>query len=254
MLEKALYEVNYELANRPDWVAIPLQGVLTLLEEERDAASPSPAGNDEPPAGVRRTHAMPFGAELRPDGKVRFALWAPSHATVHLLIGGGDTPIAMHPAGGGWHDLVSDRARAGSRYRFVLPDGSRVPDPASRHQPEDVHGPSEVIDPRSYAWSDAGWRGRRLEELVVYELHVGAFTDAGTFRAAIERLDHRAALGVTAIEIMPVADFPGGRNWGYDGVLPYAPDTAYGRPEDLKALVDAAHARGLAVLLDVVYN
>ncbi len=117
-----------------------------------------------------------------------------------------------------------------------------------------MHGPSEVIDPLAYVWADRQWRGRPWHEAVVYELHVGTFTPAGTFRAAIVRLDHLAALGVTAIELMPVADFPGRRGWGYDGTLPFAPDSTYGRPEDLKALVDAAHARGLMVLLDVVYN
>ena len=160
----------------------------------------------------------------------------------------------MERLGEGWHELVTDRARAGTRYRFVLPDGLRVPDPASRYQPEDVHGPSEVIDPAAYIWGDAGWNGRAWEDAVVYELHIGAFTPEGTFRAAIDKLDHLVALGVTAIEIMPIGDFPGRRNWGYDGVLPYAPDSAYGRPEDLKALVEAAHSRGLMVLLDVVYN
>ena len=126
--------------------------------------------------------------------------------------------------------------------------------PASRFQPQDVHGPSEVIDPSSYAWNDSAWSGRPWTEAVIYEMHVGAFTTKGTFRAALEKLDHLAQLGVTAIEIMPVADFRGTRNWGYDGVLPYAPDSSYGRPEDLKALVEAAHERGLMVLLDVVYN
>ena len=160
----------------------------------------------------------------------------------------------MRSVGEGWHELVTDRARAGTRYRFALPDGLRVPDPASRHQPEDVHGLSEVIDPSSYAWRDIAWRGRPWEEAVLYELHIGAFTPEGTFRAAIDRLDHLVSLGVTAIELMPIADFPGRWNWGYDGVLPYAPDANYGRPEDFKALVEAAHERGLMVMLDVVYN
>ena len=208
-------------------------------------------------SGRMSVHRMPYGAEVRPDQSVRFRLWAPSHSAIGLSIDGddgGDEPLAMQACGEGWHELVTDRAGAGSRYRFVLPDGSRVPDPASRHQPEDVHGPSEVIDPAAYAWRDAAWRGRPVEEAVIYELHVGAFTPAGTFRAAIDKLDHLVTLGVTAIEIMPVSDFPGRWNWGYDGVLPFAPDGTYGRPDDLKALVDAAHARGLMVLLDVVYN
>ncbi len=195
---------------------------------------------------------MPFGAELQADGRVRFRLWAPPHREVQIELDG--ETVAMQPVGEGWHELVTDRARAGTRYRFVLPDGLRVPDPASRYQPEDVHGPSEVVDPAAYAWRDAGWSGRPWHEAVVYELHIGAFTPEGTFRAAIGKLDHLVALGVTAIEIMPIGDFPGRRNWGYDGVLPYAPDSSYGRPEDLKALVEAAHARGLMVLLDVVYN
>jgi malto-oligosyltrehalose trehalohydrolase/4-alpha-glucanotransferase len=199
-----------------------------------------------------RKHHMPFGAELQADGRVRFRLWAPPHRDVQVELDG--EAVGMRPVGEGWHELVTDRARAGTRYRFVLPDGLRVPDPASRYQPEDVHGPSEVVDPAAYAWHDAGWSGRPWYEAVVYELHIGAFTPDGTFRAAIGKLDHLVALGVTAIEIMPIGDFPGRRNWGYDGVLPYAPDSSYGRPDDLKALVVAAHARGLMVLLDVVYN
>jgi malto-oligosyltrehalose trehalohydrolase len=204
-----------------------------------------------PPA--RRVHRMPFGAELQPDGRVRFGLWAPSHDAVGIELDGAE-PVPMERLPGGWHGLVTDRARAGTRYRFVLPDGLRAPDPASRHQPADVHGPSEVIDPGAHPWTDGAWRGRPWEEAVVYELHIGTFTPEGTFRAAIGRLDHLAALGVTMIEIMPVAEFPGARNWGYDGVLPYAPDASYGRPEDFKALVEAAHARGIGVMLDVVYN
>jgi malto-oligosyltrehalose trehalohydrolase len=201
---------------------------------------------------LTRIHRMPFGAELSAEG-VRFRLWAPSHAVIGLELDGA-APRAMHRDADGWHELVVAEACAGTRYRFVLPDGLRVPDPASRHQPEDVHGPSEVIDPAAFAWTDADWRGRPWHEAVLYELHIGTFTPQGSFRAAIDRLDHLVALGVTAIEIMPVAEFPGRRGWGYDGVLPFAPEGAYGRPDDLKALVDAAHRRGLMVLLDVVHN
>ncbi|MBV8401461.1 MAG: putative maltokinase, partial [Acetobacteraceae bacterium] len=239
MLEKALYEIAYELANRPDWVVIPLQGILALLESETAPAA-------------TRTHHMPFAAELQADGRVRFRLWAPPHRGVQIELDG--ETAAMRAIGEGWHELITDRARAGTKYRFVLPDGLRVPDPASRSQPDDVHGPSEVVDPADYAWRDTNWSGRPWEEAVVYELHIGAFTPKGTFRAAIGKLDHLVGLGVTAIEIMPIGDFPGRRNWGYDGVLPCAPDSSYGRPEDLKALVEAAHHRGLMVLLDVVYN
>src|SRR5918993_1284662 len=206
-----------------------------------------PTGGD-----IRRRHTMPFGAELQ-DGAIRFRLWAPKHASIGLELQGADI-LPMQAMSGGWHELVSDRAKTGSRYRFVLPDGLRVPDPASRFQPDDVHGPSEVIDPEAYEWRHPGWRGRPFHEAVIYELHVGAFTPAGTFVAAREKLDHLVTLGVTAIQIMPIADFPGSRNWGYDGVLPFAPESTYGRPEDLKALIDDAHGRGLMVFLDVVYN
>ena len=199
-----------------------------------------------------RRHMMPHGAEIGPDGQVRFRLWAPGCERVDVAIEGGLT-LALEPGDEGWHTLTTDAATAGTLYRFVLPDGLRVPDPASRCQPDDVHGPSEVIDPTSFSWSDE-FAGRPWSEAVVYEIHVGAFTTEGTFAAAIGRLDHLAALGVTAIEIMPVSDFPGRRNWGYDGVLPYAPDSSYGRPDDFKAFVREAHARGFMVLLDVVYN
>jgi maltooligosyltrehalose trehalohydrolase len=160
----------------------------------------------------------------------------------------------MLTAEDGSFELTTMRAAAGARYQFVLDDGMRVPDPASRFQPADVHGPSEVIDQSAYRWRDREWRGRPWDEAVVYELHVGCFTPEGTFRAAREKLPYLAELGVTAIELMPIGDFPGARNWGYDGVLPYAPDSTYGRPEDLKALIDAAHELDLMMILDVVYN
>jgi len=154
----------------------------------------------------------------------------------------------------GWAEVVTREAPAGTRYRFRIDGSVLVPDPASRFQPDDVHGPSEVVDPRAHAWSDAGWMGVPPERLVFYELHVGTFTPAGTFSGVAEKLDHLASLGVTAIELMPVADFPGRQGWGYDGVLLFAPESRYGRPEALKALVDACHSRGLGVFLDVVYN
>lgn len=205
---------------------------------------------------------MLHGSSLLPGGGVLFRLWAPACEAVSVehrpasdsASGVAGEVLRMTAVGEGWHELEVASASAGTRYQFVLPDGLHVPDPASRFQPDDVHGASEVIDPASYAWQDAAWTTRPWSEAVVYELHLGCFTAAGTFRAAIERLDTLVQLGVTCIEIMPVADFPGARNWGYDGVLLYAPDSSYGRPEDLKALVDAAHARGLMVLLDVVYN
>jgi malto-oligosyltrehalose trehalohydrolase len=197
---------------------------------------------------------MPFGTQARPDGTVRFRLWAPAQQQVLLIVEQHDEAPSMTPLADGWHELATDRAAPGTRYWFQLADGRQVPDPASRHQPNDVHGPSEVIDPTAYEWHDGSWRGRPWHETVLYEMHVGTFTPEGTFQAAIPRLDHLAELGVTAVELMPVGDFPGKRNWGYDGVLLFAPDATYGRPEDLKALVEAAHARGLMVFLDVVYN
>jgi maltooligosyltrehalose trehalohydrolase len=203
---------------------------------------------------VTRTHHIPAGAEVQPDGTVLFRIWAPEADFITLSIAGSDLEIPLAARPGGWHELVTSEAQAGTRYRYILPDGTRVPDPASRFQPEDVRGPSEVIDPASYRWKDSSWNGRPWVEAVIYELHIGAFTQEGIFLAAIEKLDYLVDLGVTAIEIMPVGDFPGRRNWGYDGVLLYAPDSSYGRPEHMKALVEAAHLRGLMVILDVVYN
>jgi malto-oligosyltrehalose trehalohydrolase len=240
LLEKALYEVSYEMANRPEWVSIPLKGVLDLVRQDSTLS--------------RRAHTMPFGAQVRLDGSVRFRVWALSHSSVSLELDHGAALIPMHRLDGGWHELVTDQAHVGSRYSLVLPDGMRVPDPASRFQPEDVHGPSEVVDPTAYRWRNVSWRGRPWEEAVVYELHIGTYTSEGSFQAVIDKLDHLAALGVTAIELMPIAGFPGRRSWGYDGVALYAPDASYGRPEELKELIDAAHGRGLMVLLDVVYN
>lgn len=199
---------------------------------------------------------MPFGAAVRQRGGVHFALWAPDQDQVTLAHGRNDahTAHAMVRDAAGWHRLEMPSARAGDRYRYRLSSGLCVPDPASRCNPDDVHGASQVIDPRAYAWQNGDWRGRPWHEAVIYELHVGTFTLEGTFAAAQARLSELAELGITAVELMPVADFPGQRNWGYDGVLPFAPDASYGTPDELKALVDAAHGLGLMVLLDVVYN
>lgn len=214
----------------------------------------NPISSQASPLRVSRVHLMPQGAEVQGAAGTRFRLWAPAAPSVRLEIQTALDLLPMENVGNGWHELTTRQAGAGTRYQFVLPDGRRVPDPASRYQPADVQGPSEVIDPKAYVWTDGAWQGRSWQEAVVYETHIGSFTPEGTFRAAIDRFDHLASLGVNAIEIMPVADFAGGRNWGYDGVLLYAPDSTYGRPEDLKALVEAAHARGISVLLDVVYN
>ena len=196
---------------------------------------------------------LPFGAEFAAGDGTRFRFFAPAAKAVRLAIDGRE-PLAMQADGHGWHELLVRDAGAGTLYRYLLPDGMAVPDPASRFQPQDVAGPSEVIDASSYAWQSREWCGVPWESVVLYEIHVGSFTREGTFRAAMEKLDHLAELGVTAIELMAIADFAGTRNWGYDAVLMYAPDSAYGRPEDLKAFVEAAHARGVMVILDVVYN
>ncbi|WP_259673905.1 malto-oligosyltrehalose trehalohydrolase [Rhizobium sp. NZLR10] len=195
---------------------------------------------------------MTFGPAFTEDG-ILFRLWAPLHESVSLKIEGAD-PRPMQAAEDGWHRCIVPNAHVGTRYRFVLPDGLEIPDPASRFQPQDVHGPSEVVDLSSYRWNTSDWPGRPWDEMVIYEMHIGCFTPEGSFRAAIERLDHLRELGITALQIMPLSEFPGRYSWGYDGVLPYAPDSSYGRPEDFMALVDAAHQRGISVFLDVVYN
>jgi malto-oligosyltrehalose trehalohydrolase len=189
-----------------------------------------------------------FGPLLTDRG-VQFRLWAPNAKSVELVLNDA-RPMAAHD---GWFTLDVPGAKAGTHYRFHIDDDLTIADPASRFQPDDVNGSSEVTD-HAYAWSCADWKGRPWEEASFLELHVGTFTPEGTFRAAIDKLDHVAETGITAIELMPVADFPGRWNWGYDGVLWFAPDSAYGRPDDLKALIDAAHQRGLMVFLDVVYN
>jgi malto-oligosyltrehalose trehalohydrolase len=195
-------------------------------------------------AGVR------FGAELH-QGGVTFRLWAPAAGRVEVLLDGAHP---MRATAAGWYEATVPGLRAGALYKYRIDGELEVPDPASHFQPRDVTGPSEVIDHERFQWRTPQWRGRPWEEAVILELHVGTFTPGGTFCSAIERLDDVVAAGVTAIELMPIADFPGRRNWGYDGVLPYAPDSSYGDPDDLRALIDAAHGRGLMVLLDVVYN
>ncbi|MGG1949115.1 malto-oligosyltrehalose trehalohydrolase [Trinickia sp. NRRL B-1857] len=205
----------------------------------------------------RRAHRLTFGAELIRAGaneapRTQFRLWAPSRAAVRVEFEyeGKASVVDMTPAGDGWFEGQAE-CGAGTRYRYRLDGDLAVPDPASRFQPDDVHGPSEVVDPHAYRWQQSQWRGRAWEEMVIYELHVGAL---GGYANVARRLPHIAQLGATAIELMPLNDFSGRRNWGYDGVLPYAPDSAYGRPEDLKSLIDRAHELGLAVLIDVVYN
>ncbi len=191
------------------------------------------------------------GPEVLPSG-VRFRVWAPKARRVAVRCGGRDHPLA--PAGAGWHEGELAGAGDGTRYALVL-DGERVrPDPASRRQPDGVHGASRLFDPARHGWSDRAWRGIPREELVFYELHVGTFTEAGTLDAAAERLAELVELGVTCVELMPLQPFAGDRNWGYDGVAPYAVHEGYGGPAALQRFVDRAHALGLGVCLDVVYN
>jgi maltooligosyltrehalose trehalohydrolase len=200
---------------------------------------------------MRRVHAMPFGAEITGEG-VRFALWAPTAREVSLVVDGSERP--MEPSDGGWRRMIVPDARAGSRYGFRIDGDLTVPDPASRFQPDDVHRESLVVDPAAFAWTDGSWTGRPWEEAVLYELHVGTATPEGTYAGLMRKLEELRDVGITAIELMPLAEFPGRRNWGYDGVLPFAPDSAYGTPDDLKRLVDRAHGLGLMVFIDVVYN
>ncbi len=197
------------------------------------------------------------GATLLPGADaVRFSVWCPHARTVDVIVerGRASAPYAMKNGAGGVFETVVAGVAAGTSYAYSLDGGPLRPDPVSRWQPEGVHGRSCVVDPDAFTWSDAAWDGIRMADYVIYELHVGTFTEAGTFDAVIERLSALAELGVTAIELMPVAQFPGGRNWGYDGVDLYAPQDSYGGPEGFRRLVNAAHERGLAVVLDVVYN
>jgi maltooligosyltrehalose trehalohydrolase len=197
-----------------------------------------------------------LGAVPQRDGRTAFRVWAPFAERVEVVLR--ERLAAMTPAPGGYHAAVIDDAPAGTRYRYRLHRHGEAAveraDPASRHQPDGLHGPSAVDDPAGFVWTDAAWRSPPLGDHVLYELHVGTFTPEGTFDAIVPRLADLRDLGVTAIELMPVWQFPGDRNWGYDGVLPYAVQDSYGGPEGLRRLVDAAHAAGLAVVLDVVYN
>ncbi|MBI4010701.1 MAG: malto-oligosyltrehalose trehalohydrolase [Candidatus Rokubacteria bacterium] len=215
----------------------------TISRTPAPAASPSP------------TFGPDLGALPEADG-VRFRVWAPRcrRVDVRVLAPGPEALVPLAPGADGVFEALVPGVRPGARYRYRLDGGAERPDPVSRSQPEGVHGPSEVVDPRAFAWSDAAWRGVPRRDLCLYELHVGTFTDAGTFDGVVPHLAELRDLGLTAIELMPVAEFPGGRNWGYDGVHLYAPQSTYGGPEGLRRLVDAAHRVGLAVLLDVVYN
>ncbi len=192
---------------------------------------------------------LPFGASLTAIDRTRFRLWAPAQDTVSVALEDGPV-VPMTRSVDGWFEATA-QCGAGTQYRYRLTDGTLVPDPASRRQTPDVHDPSVVTDPCAYTWRHTEWQGRPWEEAVIYELHCGLL---GGFRGVMRELPRLKSLGITAVELMPINDFPGQRNWGYDGVLLYAPDASYGTPEDLKALIDAAHDLGLMIFLDVVYN
>lgn len=196
-----------------------------------------------------------LGALVQPDG-VLFRTWAPEADRVEMVLGPepDGAPLPLEAQEGGYHQRFVPGCSAGSLYRFRIDGGDWLPDPASRYQPQGVHGPSQVVDPNSHAWRDHQWQGIAQKNLVFYELHVGTFTSEGTFQAVEQRLPYLRDLGITAIELMPLADFPGRWNWGYDVAALYAPCRAYGQPDDLRSLVDAAHQVGLAVFLDVIYN
>ncbi|MCK9814902.1 malto-oligosyltrehalose trehalohydrolase [Pseudomonas chlororaphis] len=198
---------------------------------------------------TRTPSGFSHGAVLLDAQHTRFTLWAPSARHVSLELGEGQS-LPMHPQGQGWF-MIQAPCGAGTAYRFKIDGDLEVPDPASRAQASDVHSPSVVVDPGAYAWQHPGWAGRPWHSAVIYELHVGVL---GGYAAVAKELPRLVELGVTAIELMPLAEFPGSRNWGYDGVLPYAPEASYGSPDDLKQLIDTAHGLGLCVVLDVVYN
>ncbi|MGC2360185.1 MAG: malto-oligosyltrehalose trehalohydrolase, partial [Thermoplasmata archaeon] len=197
--------------------------------------------------------SVPLGATFSPGGTTRFLVWAPAARRVQLVLDG-SARVLMESLGDGYWGLERDGLRPGHRYGFRLDRGPALPDPASRSQPDGVHGLSELVEPERFAWSDAGWRGGEWAQPVLYELHVGAFGASPTFDGVVARLDYLRDLGVTAVEVMPVAQFPGDRNWGYDGVFPFAVQNSYGGIAGLQRLSDACHSRGLSLLVDVVYN
>ena len=195
----------------------------------------------------------PVGAEVLAEGAVDFRVWAPGRRTVHVVLEENGREIALARAADGYFSGLLD-VGPGTLYRYRLDGGKSYPDPASRFQPEGPHGPSQVVDPRHFPWSDAGWTGCGVDGQVIYEMHVGTFTREGNWAAAIQQLPALADLGITVLEVMPVAEFPGTFGWGYDGVDLFAPTRLYGTPDDFRRFVDRAHALGVGVILDVVYN
>src|ERR1044071_6169200 len=229
-------------SSMPTSLATPVSSAIDIFRESHSLTT-------------TRRRALPCGAHSE-AGATRFRLWAPDARQVELLVTLPDGGVRQHAlsAAEGWHQSAEIAVPPGALYVYRIDGELDVPDPASRFNPQGVHGPSEVIDPLAFEWRDVGWQGRPWREAVIYELHVGTFTSEGSFAAVIPRLPELARLGVTALELLPLATFPGRRGWGYDGVLPFAPHPAYGRPEELKQLIQAAHQSNLMVLLDVVYN
>jgi maltooligosyltrehalose trehalohydrolase len=211
----------------------------------------APAGQEN--SLEERGWRLSIGASIVGDGIVRFRVWGPAAETIDVKIRGAQI-VALQKDRLGYFEGQVKGACAGDNYAYIINSITERPDPASRSQPDGVHGSSRVVDPEEFKWSDDEWTGIELYNYIIYELHVGAFTQEGTFESVISRVPYLIDLGITAIEIMPVAQFPGDRNWGYDGVCPFAPQSSYGGPTGLKRLVDACHAKGMAVILDVVYN
>ena len=199
-------------------------------------------------------NAMRLGANRLADGRWEFLLWAPNTRSVSLHLLHSGELLTMASLSRGYFRRTVENLEPGTRYFFQLDDARKLPDPASRFQPEGVHGPSEVVDLNQFQWTDQNWQGRTLERSIFYEIHVGTYTAQGTFDALIPHIPELVELGITTVELMPVAQFPGSRNWGYDGVYPFAPQNSYGGPEPLQRFVNAAHEHGLSVALDVVYN
>jgi maltooligosyltrehalose trehalohydrolase len=196
-----------------------------------------------------------LGASYLGGGRCRFLVYAPLARKIEVrILSPRDRLVALERIEGGYHSGIVEDTAPGTLYRYRLDGVRELPDPASRFQPQGVHGPSQIVDPAAFPWTDGAWTGIPLEKHLFYELHVGTFTPEGTFDAVVPHLDSLRDLGVTAIELMPVAQFPGNRNWGYDGAYPFAVQNSYGGPDGMKRLVDACHKRGMAVVLDVVYN
>lgn len=228
---------------------------VSLNKQPEEGGSVVTSGGISSEAGA--SLGLPFGASVTDYG-VNYRIWSPGQQSLVIEIkpekDGSDRELVTTREADGYHCVTDPAGLAGDAYRIRLDNGFYYADPVSRAQQSSVTGYSLVVDPHSYPWQDGEWQRPAFRDLVIYELHVGTFTQEGTFRAVISKLPLLKELGVTALELMPIGDFPGGRNWGYDGVLIYAPARVYGSPDDLRALVDAAHQHGLAVILDVVYN